>query len=78
MSRGDYDLIVYQVDTFDGDTYEGEEALEHLTEADQVFYSITYGGQESFYRWVAGPFEDLDGLEAAIEEEANFYSEISG
>ena len=71
------DLEILQVDTFDGESYEGSEALEHLDEADQVFYSITHGGQETFYRWVAGPFEDIDGLEAAIADGEAYYSEVA-
>lgn len=72
-----YDISILNVTTFDGNDYEGADALDHLTEADQVFYSISYGGQEEFYRWVAGPFEDQDSLEAIIEEEENFYSELA-
>lgn len=76
MSRT-YDLTILNVTTFDGNDYSDLDALEHLTEADQVFYSISYGGQEEFYRWVAGPFEDQDSLEAIIEEEETFYQELA-
>lgn len=78
MARG-YDIEIIQVDTFDGDTYEGAEIeQEHLEEADQVFYTITYSGSgESFYRWVAGPFEDMDSLEATIEDDETFYRELA-
>lgn len=76
MARS-YDLDILQVDTFDGESYDGQEALEHLNDADQVFYSISYGGQENFYRWVAGPFEDIDSLEATIEDEEDFYQEVA-
>lgn len=73
----DYDLVIWQVTTFDGETYEGGEALEHLEEADQVFYSVSYAGGEEFYRWVAGPFEDQDGLESAIDDEVEHYTEVA-
>lgn len=76
MARA-YDLTILQIDTFDGDTYVGEEALEHLEEADQVFYSISYAGGEDFYRWVGGPFEDIDTLEATIEEDEQYYTELA-
>ena len=71
----DYDLVIWQVTTFDGESYEGGEALEHLEEADQVFYSVCYGGEE-FFRWVAGPFEDQDGLEASIQDEVDHYESV--
>ena len=73
----DYDLVIWSVTTFEGISYEGDEALEYLHEADQVFYSVSYGAGEEFYRWVAGPFEDIDGLEAAIEDEADHYEEAA-
>jgi hypothetical protein len=73
----DYDLVIWQVTTFDGESYEGGEALEHLEDADQVFYSVSYGAGEEFYRWVAGPFEDLDGLEAAIGDEVEHYEDVA-
>lgn len=76
MAR-DYDITVLNVTTFDGESYSDAEAVEHLDEADQVFYSISYGGQEDFYRWVAGPFESEEDLEATIEDEERFYRELA-
>lgn len=73
----DYDVVIWQVITFDGDSYDGGEALEHLEEADQVFYSVSYGAGEEFYRWVAGPFEDLADLEAAIGDEVEHYEDVA-
>jgi hypothetical protein len=73
----DYDLVIWQVTTFDGESFDGGEALDHLEEADQVFYSVSYNSGEEFYRWVAGPFEDIDGLEAAIQDEVDHYEEAS-
>lgn len=76
MATGDYDLVIWSVTTFDGDSYEGSEALEYLHDADQVFYSISYGSGEEFYRWVAGPFEDIDSLEAIIADDEDYYSAL--
>lgn len=72
-----YDISILNITTFDGEGYSEAEALDHLDEADQVFYSISYGGQEEFYRWVAGPFESLEDIEAAIEDEQTFYEEMA-
>jgi hypothetical protein len=72
-----YDLTILQITSFDGETYEGGDAIDHIEEADQVFYSITFNSGEEFYRWVAGPFEDLDTLEAAIQDEVDFYEELA-
>jgi hypothetical protein len=73
---GDYDNIdIIEVHTYDA-VFEGEEALDHLEEADQVFYSVTWGG-ETYYRWVGGPFESLSDVEDAIADSEDFYKELA-
>jgi hypothetical protein len=66
-----------EVHDYDGEVHSGSDADEHLSEADRVFYEITVettDGQETFYRWVAGPFETESDLEAAIQDEADHYA----
>lgn len=70
-----YDLTILQVITNDGESHDGGDYEDYLEEADSVFYSISYANGEEFYRWVYGPFEDLDTLEAIIDEDVDFYSE---
>lgn len=74
---GEYENIeIIEVHAYDG-VYQGSEALDHLEEADQVFYSVTWGG-ETYYRWVGGPFETLEDVEAAIADSEDYYSEMVG
>lgn len=72
MSRG-YDLEIIQAETNDGEVYEGVDIEEHLHETDALFYAYHFPGGEVFYRWVYGPFEDVDSLLSVIEEEVEFY-----
>lgn len=77
MSRR-YDISILSVTTFDGESYSDADAEDHLEESDQVFYSITFGAGEEFYRWLAGPWESIEDVEAAIEEEQSHYEELAG
>jgi hypothetical protein len=67
-------IEIIEVHTYD-DTFQGDEALGHLDEADQVFYSVSWGG-ETYYRWVAGPFESLSDVEDAIGDAEDYYQEL--
>lgn len=62
-----------EIHTYDGQVYSGDEDEDHLREADRAFYTIDIGG-ETFYRWVAGPFESESDLEASIHDEADAYA----
>jgi hypothetical protein len=74
---GDYDNIeIIEVHTYDG-VFQGEDCTEHLDEADQVFYSVTWGG-ETYYRWVSGPFESIEDVEDAIGDAEDYYKELVG
>lgn len=73
MSR-DYSIRILEVHLQDGTSVEGELSDEQWEEADEVFYAVSWNG-EDFYRWVSGPFGDLEDAEAAIEDEQDFYSE---
>lgn len=68
---------VVEVHAMDGNIYQGEEALDHLEEADEVFYEIDSFG-ETYYRWVGGPFSDVADVEAAAEDAEDVYSEAAG
>ena len=69
-----YEYEVIQVDRENGTTVgEGEKDTidrNDLREADRIFFSITGGhlGGNVNYRWVAGPFPTVGGLEEAIED----------
>lgn len=65
-----------EVHDYQGDIHTGSDMEEALRTADQVFYEMEVG-DESFFRWVAGPFETEGDLEAAIGDEADFYSETT-
>lgn len=69
----DWELV--EVHDYDGGVYPGYDATDHLRETDRAFYRITVAG-DTYYRWVAGPFESEWDLGAAIEDEADFYSAI--
>lgn len=71
------DIRIIEVHTVDGESYVGEGDLdEHLQEADSVFYSVSWGGEE-YYRWVSGPFADEDDVRAAIEDAEEYYREVA-
>lgn len=71
------DITILEVVGFDGESYEDIDALAHLGTADQVFYSVNWGG-EDHYRWIGGPFETVDDVIEAIEENEEFYVELAG
>ena len=73
-----YDII--EVITEDGASHHGGEHDDQiLNEVDQVFYKISMeggGSTNDFYRWLAGPFESLDSIYEAIEDEAGEYQDL--
>jgi hypothetical protein len=52
--------------------------IDDVTEADKIFYTATDDKGETYYRWLAGPFESVDDITAAIEDELDAYEEIAG
>lgn len=64
---------ILEVHTYDGEVHSGGDIEDYLDETDRLFYEIT-DGNETFFRWVAGPFESFDDVETAISDEADFYS----
>jgi len=63
---------VLSIETTSGDTYTGGDIETHIDEADRVFY-LASAGDTNYYRWLAGPYEDMEGVEAAIEDEIGEY-----
>lgn len=68
---------VQEIHTNDGEVRSPDEVNnmgeDYLREADRVFYTIDMGG-ETFYRWVAGPFEGESDVEQAIIDEQEAYA----
>jgi hypothetical protein len=69
-----YDIL--ELHDYEGRVWDGGDMESHLHESDRVFYEIEVGG-ETYYRWVAGPFESEGDLESAIADEADFYTEAA-
>ena len=44
-----------------------------IRHADKIFYKVE-GNTEVFYRWVGGPFESMGDIEAAIQDDTDFYA----
>jgi hypothetical protein len=66
---------IVEIHTPGGD-YSGVDIEDHIREADQVFYEAT-GSGETYHRWLGGPFEHVDDVELAIEEEIDVYEEAT-
>lgn len=68
-----YELI--EATGYDGESWSDSEIGEHIHECDQVFYKIEseFGGGDTYYRWLGGPFESMEDIESAIEDDADFY-----
>lgn len=67
-----YNYDILEIVGFDGEALgEGE-----IDEADQVFYKVEaeWGENEVFYRWLGGPFEHIEDVESAIEDDTDFYA----
>ena len=84
---GDFDIDgrefrwdVEHIETYEGDEYAGGEMDDYIHEADRVFYHVVEyeneegGGGEEYYRWLGGPFEGWDDVEAAIIDEVEVYA----
>jgi hypothetical protein len=63
---------VLSVETTEGTTYTGADMEDYLGEADRIFY-VARSGDDDYYRWVAGPYESMDDVQAAIEDEIGEY-----
>lgn len=58
---------------YDDQQWTSDDIGENLHEADRIFYELEDDKGESFYRWVAGPFESEADLYDAIQEEYSVY-----
>ncbi len=74
----DFHWDVDHIETYDGDEYAGEDMDDHIHEADRIFYHAASenekGENEDYYRWLGGPFESWDDVEAAIIDEVEVYA----
>lgn len=61
-----------------GDTVTPDDMADRMKEADQVFYSVEAADGETYYRWVGGPFADMESLEQAITDETDHYESVAG
>lgn len=82
MSGGSFDLDgkpytfeIIEAEGFDGESWSGGDVEDHLDESDKVFYSVEreWGDEETFYRWLGGPFESIADIESAIEDDTDYY-----
>lgn len=73
---GDFEVTILETHTLDGRTIDGDPSEEDLQEADAVFYSVSWG-KEDYYRWVSGPFGDMDDLLGSINDTEEHYQEVS-
>ncbi len=65
-----YEIV--SVSTTDGNEYTGGDMEDHIDEADRIFY-VARASSDEYWRWVAGPFEDMGDVQAAIEDEIGEY-----
>lgn len=69
-----YEYEVLQIDREDGTTVSESEkdeiGVSDIREADRIFFTVTGGhlGDEKVYRWIGGPYENIGGMEEAIED----------
>jgi hypothetical protein len=69
---------VVEIHTNGGHVFSDEDGiLDNLDVCDQLFYTLTVG-DATYYRWVAGPFEDSGDIGNAIEDETDFYEALAG
>lgn len=74
---GRFEWEVTDAHTFDGEDIDPSEAEGRIDEVDELFYHVTDTlTGEDFYRWVAGPFEDLAGAAEAIADQESDYLDI--
>jgi hypothetical protein len=69
----EWSFTILSAEGYDGQEWEGSAINDHLPETDRVFYSVEDMGGETYYRWVAGPFESDYDLEEIIIEETESY-----
>jgi hypothetical protein len=73
---GDYEVTILETHTQDGRVIDGDPSEEDLQESDAVFYSVSWG-KEDYYRWVSGPFGDLEDLMSAINDTEDHYQSVA-
>lgn len=67
---------VVEVHDYAGEVHSEGDMEDYLSEADRVFYEVTVGG-ETYFRWVAGPYESVSDVENAIADEVDFYADAA-
>ena len=70
-----YSYEILEATGYDGEDWSDSEIEEHIHECDQVFYRVDaeWGNEETFFRWLGGPFESMGDIESAIEDDTDFY-----
>jgi hypothetical protein len=68
-----FDYEILQVDRQDGETIGESEKeridVDDIRDADRIFYTLKkQDEEEQMYKWVAGPFPNLQGVIEAIED----------
>jgi len=65
--------IISLTDT-NGNEWGPSELEEHIETSDQIYYKAEPDDDgETYYRWIAGPFDSMDQIEAAIIDEIDAY-----
>jgi hypothetical protein len=73
----EFHFEIVEVVDYEG-TVDTGAGIDDVTEADRVFYTASDDKGETYYRWLAGPFESVDDIVAAIEDEVSEYESTSG
>lgn len=71
-----YTYEIMEATGYEGESWSDSEIEENIEECDQVFYKVEaqFGDEETFYRWLGGPFESMSDIESAIEDDTDFYA----
>lgn len=68
---------VLEIHDIRGRDWTGPDIEDHIQESDTVFYVAKTeddaGETEEFFRWLGGPFESINDVEAAIADETDVY-----
>jgi hypothetical protein len=78
LGRHTFRYEIVEINTITGDSYSTPTDIEdYLIQADQIFYRVEVPNGDMHYRWIGGPFEDLDTVQMAIEDETETYEDIA-
>lgn len=73
---GDHEVTILETHLQNGEVIDGDPTDEQLEESDAVFYSVSWG-KEDYYRWVSGPFGDMDDLLGSINDTEEHYQSVA-